>query len=369
MALKNHPDRNPGDAAAEGRFKEAAEAYEVLSDQSKRQRYDRYGHAGLEGRRASRLPQHRRHHVGLQRHLRRRPVRRHLPAAQAGPPARPGPADEAGDRAPRSGQGHGQGRRRHTPGTVQRVQGVGRAEGDHRHDVQLLLGPGAGRPVSRVLPGRDRLPGLRRRRGPDQRPLPRLPRPGEDAERRPYQDRRPARRRDRDVAPAPQSRRDRRPRGAPRQLRVQIQVRKHPFFERNRNDLVTQVPISFPQAALGAEIEVPTLDGPDRLTVPKGTQSGDVLKLKGRGMPDINGRGRGDELIEGPCRDASNLDASTRRVAPRARRTRAPQRQPQAQEFLRETPRLLHRGRGWPRGRAALRPPRTHSKLHRLART
>jgi len=87
--------------------------------------------------------------------------------------------------------------------------------------------------------------------------------------------------------------------GAPRgNLRIQVLVRKHPFFERTRNDLVCQVPISFPQAALGADIEVPTLDGPDRLHVPKGTQSGDVLRLKGRGMPDISGRGRGDELVE-----------------------------------------------------------------------
>jgi molecular chaperone DnaJ len=87
--------------------------------------------------------------------------------------------------------------------------------------------------------------------------------------------------------------------GAPRgNLRIQILVRKHPFFERNRNDLICQVPISFPQAALGADVEVPTLDGPDHLHVPKGTQSGDILKIKGRGMPDISGRGRGDELVE-----------------------------------------------------------------------
>src|SRR5262249_15556773 len=87
--------------------------------------------------------------------------------------------------------------------------------------------------------------------------------------------------------------------GAPRgNLRVQIVVKKHPFFERRRNDLYCQVPISFAQAALGAEVEVPTLDGPDHLMVPRGTQSSDVLRIKGRGMPDIGGRGRGDELVE-----------------------------------------------------------------------
>jgi molecular chaperone DnaJ len=88
--------------------------------------------------------------------------------------------------------------------------------------------------------------------------------------------------------------------GAPRgNLRVQIQVRKHPFLERKNNDLYCyKVPISFPQAALGGEIEVPTLEGRERIAIPKGTQSGDVLKLKGRGMPDLHGRGRGDELVE-----------------------------------------------------------------------
>ena len=75
-------------------------------------------------------------------------------------------------------------------------------------------------------------------------------------------------------------------------------VKKHPFFERHRNDLICQVPISFAQAALGAMIEVPTLDGPEDLEVPRGTQSGESLRIKGRGMPDIGGRARGDELVE-----------------------------------------------------------------------
>jgi molecular chaperone DnaJ len=87
--------------------------------------------------------------------------------------------------------------------------------------------------------------------------------------------------------------------GAPRgNLRIQLQVKKHPFFERKGNDLLCQVPISFAQAALGADVEVPTLNGTERMAVPKGTQSSDVMKLKGRGMPDLNGRGRGDELVE-----------------------------------------------------------------------
>ena len=92
MALKYHPDRNPGDEEATKRFKEAAEAYEVLSDPDKRQRYDRYGHAGLERGGGPRLPLDRRHHVGLQRHLRRRAVRRPVRRAPARAAAGPRPA-------------------------------------------------------------------------------------------------------------------------------------------------------------------------------------------------------------------------------------------------------------------------------------
>jgi len=81
-------------------------------------------------------------------------------------------------------------------------------------------------------------------------------------------------------------------------LMIQVFVKKHPFFERRRNDLICQVPISFAQATLGAVIEVPTLEGPEDLEVPRGTQSGEILRIKGRGMPDIGGRSKGDELVE-----------------------------------------------------------------------
>ena len=87
--------------------------------------------------------------------------------------------------------------------------------------------------------------------------------------------------------------------GAPRgNLRIQILVKKHPFFERRRNDLICQVPISFAQAALGADDRGADPRRPEQLEVPRGTQSGDVLRIKGRGMPDIGGRARGDELVE-----------------------------------------------------------------------
>src|SRR5215469_3884717 len=77
--------------------------------------------------------------------------------------------------------------------------------------------------------------------------------------------------------------------GTPGDLYVIIHVREHAIFARQDNDVIVEVPVSFPQAALGADIEVPTLDGKDLLHVPKGTQSGDILRIKGRGMPDMNG--------------------------------------------------------------------------------
>jgi molecular chaperone DnaJ len=95
-------------------------------------------------------------------------------------------------------------------------------------------------------------------------------------------------------------------------LYVVLSVREHPLFVREGTDVVCEVPLSFAQAALGAEIEVPTLDGKARVKIPAGTQSGQVFKLKGRGIPDLNGYGRGDEVIR-------VLVETPRKLSPRQR--------------------------------------------------
>ena len=298
MALKFHPDKNPGDASAEVRFKEAAEAYEILSDRDKRARYDRYGHAGVDGagghnfRNAEDIMsafsdifggnlfgdmfgQRRKGPRSGQDIL----ARLEIDLIEA---ARGATKSIELNRNEPCGECKGTGARKGTVATTCdycRGQGqVVQARGFFQvattcpacgGEGMRIADPcpacrGAGKVASRakvtlnIPPGVDTGTWLLRRNEGE---------PGDP--------------------------------GAPRgNLRVQIQVRKHTFFERAGNDLVCRVPIGFPQAALGAEVEVPTLDGPDRLTIPRGTQSGDVLKLKGRGMPDVNGRGRGDELVE-----------------------------------------------------------------------
>src|SRR5581483_4445258 len=81
-------------------------------------------------------------------------------------------------------------------------------------------------------------------------------------------------------------------------LYVVLHVSEHPFFERDGRNLLCVLPISFPQAALGAEIEIPTLEGPHTLKIPQGTQSGTVLRVRGKGVPSLNGHGKGDLLVE-----------------------------------------------------------------------
>src|SRR3984957_497688 len=296
LALKFHPDRNPGDEEATRKFKEAAEAYEILSDPEKRKRYDRYGHAGLNG-----TAMHDFRSTddimsafsdifggGLFGYF--------FGERRRGP--RPGPdllmkleieLVEAARGTTRAidvtrqefcGECRGSGARKGTsPTTCNYCGGRGQivqARGFFQVATTCPACGGAGVRITDPCPncrGSGRLPSTARLQvdippGVESGMWLQLRNQGELGEV-----------------------------GAPRgHLRIQGLVKKHPFFERQRNDLVCQAPISFPQAALGAMIEVPTLDGREHLEVPRGSQSGDVLRIKGRGMPDIGGRARGGEV-------------------------------------------------------------------------
>ena len=81
-------------------------------------------------------------------------------------------------------------------------------------------------------------------------------------------------------------------------LYVFIHVEAHELFERRDNDIYCQIPISFVQATLGATIEVPTLNGAEKLKISRGTQNGAIFRLKGRGIPNLRSYGRGDQIIE-----------------------------------------------------------------------
>lgn len=86
--------------------------------------------------------------------------------------------------------------------------------------------------------------------------------------------------------------------GSPGDLYIVIHVRPHKFFERDGDDVILDQPITFVQAALGAEIEVPTLDGPVKLKIPEGTQTGTTFRLRGKGIPHLRGYGRGDQHVK-----------------------------------------------------------------------
>jgi molecular chaperone DnaJ len=85
--------------------------------------------------------------------------------------------------------------------------------------------------------------------------------------------------------------------GPPGDLYIVLNIEEHPFFKREGNDLYCDVPLSFSQAALGSEIEVPTIEGTSKIKIPQGTPSGRIFYLKGKGIPRLGGRGRGDQIV------------------------------------------------------------------------
>lgn len=297
LAVKYHPDSNPGDEEASRQFKVAAEAYEVLSDSEKRARYDRHGHAGVDGssqfgsaedifaafgemfgggggmfgdlfgrgsrsRRGSDV----RADVTLTLEEAARGVnktlkfeRKHSCEKCEGSGSKPGSQPEHCQQCGGRGQVLQSAGILRVQTTCPVCRGAGkiivdpcgncRGQGQVNKNVELDV----------TIPA-----------GVDDGMRVRLAGEGEQS---------------------PDG-------GANGDCYVFISVRRHKLFHRDGDNLILQMPISYTQAALGAEIEVPTLDGPDKLTITRGTQSGDVFKLLGRGMPNPQGGKTGDLLVQ-----------------------------------------------------------------------
>jgi molecular chaperone DnaJ len=296
LALQYHPDRNPGSQEAEEKFKEAAEAYEVLHDEDKRRRYDRYGHAGLNGmggtphfndvrsvfdlfgdifgdffgqQGGSRGP-------GRGRDLQ---VSLELDLLEAARGTRKSVSIPREENCTECG---GDGARRGTRPTIcRRCQGHGVVlvnQGFFRLQQTCTGCGGRGAIITDPCPACHGEGRVEMRRTLDIE----IP-PGVDNGTR-------VRVTGEGEAGAPHG-----PRG---DLYCLIRVREHPLFQREGPHLICQVPITFSQAALGGPIEVPTLDGTITHTLKAGVQSGEVLRIAGKGMPGTRGGRKGDLHVQ-----------------------------------------------------------------------
>ena len=294
LAMQYHPDRNVGDADAEVKFKEAAEAYDVLRDPQKRQRYNRYGHAGLEGMNIHDFTSRQsvfdlfgdifgdlfgggnRHGPQPGRDLLMDVDLDLLEAARGVRKTINVPREE------NCGECSGSGARRGTqPATCRRCNGHGvvvQSQGFFRMQQTCRGCGGRGLIITDPCPACHGHGRVAARRTIEINIPPgvdsgmRIPLRGEGEAGEP---------------------------GAPRgDLYCRIRLREHSVFSRDGNHLICQVPITISQAALGGNIEVPTLEGVIKYPLKRGTQTGDVVRIAGQGMPDVRGRGNGDLLVQ-----------------------------------------------------------------------
>jgi molecular chaperone DnaJ len=117
-------------------------------------------------------------------------------------------------------------------------------------------------------------------------------------------------------------------------LYVVLSIQPHDFFEREGNDLRCVVPISFPQAALGAEIEIQGVDGPVNLKIPEGTQSGKELRIRGRGVPILNSRGTGDLVVKVIVQIPRKLSRAQRELVNKLSETMSVENKPTSPSLL-----------------------------------
>jgi molecular chaperone DnaJ len=336
QALKYHPDRNPGDHTAEDKFKQASEAYQVLSDPDKRAVFDRYGHAGLGaqdfqgnpfaggvdigdifgdlfgemfsmGGASQRTSRQNRGDdlrfdlaidfedavFGIQKEVRIR--RLETCAACQGR----GSASGRGPTLCSQCQGRGQIRYQQGFFSVARTCGACNGAGSVISDPCPAC-RGEGRAATEIKLNVKVPPGV------------------EDGTRIRYSG-------EGDAGRA----------GGPKgDLYVVLSIRSHDFFERHGHDLYCVIPISFPQAALGAEFEMPGIDGPVTVKIPEGTQSGRELRMRGRGVPFLNERGKGDLVVKVLVQIPRKLSRAQRELVTKLSETLAVDNQPASPGLL-----------------------------------
>jgi molecular chaperone DnaJ len=335
QALKYHPDKNAGDKAAEERFKEINEAYVVLSDPEKREVYDRYGHAafagggaggfrdsdfgfrgfedifsdvfgdifgmGRRGGRGARGADLRYHLTidfteavfGVETKIQvpRHEACEHCGGSGAEPPGQPETCPTCrGTGQIRTQQGffavsrtcsHCRGTGRIIKNTCKECRGSGKVRKTRTLTVKVPHGVETGTRL-------------------------RLSGEGENGS-----------------GGAP-----------PGDLYVIIEVRPHPIFARQGNEIIVIVPITFPEAALGAEIEVPTIEGLVKLKVKAGTQSGETQVLRGKGVPHISGHGRGDQHVVVRVETPTKLSRRQREILEEFRSESGEQTHPETLGFF-----------------------------------
>lgn len=339
QALKYHPDRNPGNKAAEERFKEASEAYQVLSDPDKRAAYDRYGHAGLSGGGFGASPfaggvdisdifgdlfgemfnmggagqgggrQSRQQRgddlrfdltiefedaiFGVDKEIK---IRR-LETCGACKGSRS--ASGRGPSVCTHCQGRGQFRYQQGFFSVARTCNVCGGSGQVIGDPCAAC-RGEGRAATEV------------------KLHVKVPKGVEDGTQIRFTGEGDAGR-----AAGPKG-----------DLYVVLSIRKHEFFERLGYDLHCVIPVSFPQAALGAEFEIPGMDGAVQVKIPEGTQSGRELRIKGRGVPHLNERGIGDLVVKVMVQTPRKLTKAQRELMAKLGETMSVDNRPSAPGLL-----------------------------------
>ncbi len=296
LAIKYHPDKNPGDEEAIARFKEAAEAFEVLNDNEKRSRYDRFGHAGVNGnaggggagfsdvedifsafgdmfgdlfgggRGRARAGRDVRCDVTLTLHE----------AAEGTTKSVEYKRHETCDDC--DGTGAAEGSTRETCGYCGGHGRVIQSAGIVRMQTTCPACQGAGSTIEKPCKG---CRGTGQKLKTVQTEV-RIPAGVDDGTRVRISG---------EGEPSASG-------GPPGDCYCFISVLSHPLFDREGQHLVCRVPITYTQAALGCDLEVPTLSGRGEVKLPPGTQSGDVFRLNGEGMPDPRRHGLGDLLVQ-----------------------------------------------------------------------